>query len=539
MKLISTDDCAWARMRIAGTLRQAGVPIADKHKAVWACVLAQEMMNGTRFLITIPDGNLYAVVGISQRIMALPRPGRGGDTFFAYLHQYYGLSEREDLTRFVYDCLRGHGLSHGTHVELRRFAAYVECTQTVYMSGYNGQMWRLDGVTVPELVDNGEEETFFIDDDGGQPVPDIVIGPHGVLLDRLTSLNFTEGLGGITAEQQRQALTIWLFALAFPDLMPTKPLVILEGTQGSGKSAAMQLIQLALMGAVKPMIISRNKEDAFGILLLRSPIAVIDNMDTYIEWVADAICAYTTNGIFPRRKLYSDDEEVVIKPHAFVAVASKNPASFRREDVADRCIIIRLERRSTFGRFARLKSEILAQRGQLFGEYLWFVNQIVAEIRAGALEDAPEDEVHRMADFAAIGRVVGRVCGWSENAVADLMNALQAERDCFAAEEDVTPGLLQEWIAYRVRTGGSNIGRAVSISELFAELETLAQARGIDKQFYKSPKLLAQKIRSPHILRDFDIDISIVHNQKIYKLWRKTDPHLGVVPGAVTLGVSP
>src|SRR5690606_19245477 len=142
---------------------------------------------------------------------------------------------------------------------------------------------RLTGGEV-EIVSAGEDGIFFADDDGGVPCePDIA--PHGVLLDKLTNLHFAEsGLSGITPDQQRKALIIWMFALAFPDLMPTKPLLLLEGTQGSGKSATCQLIQLALMGASSPMILSKNKEDDFGVLLLRSPIAVFDNTDSYIDW---------------------------------------------------------------------------------------------------------------------------------------------------------------------------------------------------------------------------------------------------------------
>jgi hypothetical protein len=277
------------------------------------------------------------------------------------------------------------------------------------------------------------------------------------------------------------------------------------------------------------MILSKNKEDSFGILLLRSPIAVFDNTDSYIDWVADAVCSYTTSGIFPRRKLYSDDEEVVIKPHAFVAVASKNPSSFRREDVADRCIIIRLERRDNFRTLSKLKREIIDQRAKLFGEYLWFVNQIIAEIRDGAMEGT-EDETHRMADFAAIGRVVGKVLDWPLGTIEEIMLGLQSETHSFINEEDPLIELLHTWIAYRSRTGGSNIGRSMSIMQLFSELESLAQARGIDKAFYKSPRILSQKIRSPHILIDFRVECTNVNKQKTYRLWRKTDPRLGVVP---------
>ena len=154
------------------------------------------------------------------------------------------------------------------------------------------------------------------------------------------------------------AFIVWIFALALPDMMPTKPILLLEGAMGSGKTAAVQLLQYALMGESRPMILQRNKEDDFGVLLLRSPIALFDNTDSYIDWVPDAICAYTTAGVWNKRRLYTDDESMVIKPHAFIAIASKNPASFRREDVADSCVILRLVRRSEFSSIKALVQKV-------------------------------------------------------------------------------------------------------------------------------------------------------------------------------------
>src|SRR5690606_40267140 len=130
----------------------------------------------------------------------------------AYFNAMYGFTEREDPSKWLYDALRHYVIQQGTRVELRRFAAYDLQTKTAYLSAYNGQMYRLTGGEV-EIVSAGEDGIFFADDDGGVPCePDIA--PHGVLLDKLTNLHFAEsGLSGITPDQQRKALIIWMFAL--------------------------------------------------------------------------------------------------------------------------------------------------------------------------------------------------------------------------------------------------------------------------------------------------------------------------------------
>lgn len=379
-------------------------------------------------------------------------------------------------------------------------------------------------------IRNGEEDVFFLDDDGGLPVaPEVA--PHGILFERLIdSVSFMdEGLGGITAEQMRRMMIVWMFALAFPDLMPTKPLLIVEGAPGSGKSAFTQLVQLAILGDRKPIVLSRNREDDFPVLLLRSPICVFDNQDSYVDWIPDAVCAYTTTGQFPRRKLFTDAEEYTLKPHAFIAVASKNPASYRREDTADRVLVARLARRDTNGkgfvRLAALIDEIRSLRPQLFGEYLYYVNQIVAEIRAGAIS-VQQDESFRMADYAALARAVSKVLQWPDNAVEEMLQGIRNEQSAFFAEGDPICELLNLWLV-RKAFGKSNIGRLINLQDLHSELAAIAENKKIP--FYK-PHALMQKLRSPHMEREFVMQTSIIAGTKSFRFWRKTDAQLSLVP---------
>lgn len=518
---LTNDQCARHRLRVHGLLYSTVYPNPNaRNMAVWSHFTKTEISVGTR-IVRSREGSLYVYWGMSQEIMPLTR---NSERVQAYLNHVYGLSQTSPVGRFVLSSLIDFGTMNAINGELRRFVMFNTASKTVYMNTYDGRMWRIDGGT-PARINNGDDNVFFVNDDGGVPIePDIA--PHGMLLDKIAGLNYAQiSFGGMTPEQQRMALTVWIFMLAFPDLMPTKPLLILEGTQGSGKSVGVQLLQLALLGDTRPMILSKNKEDDFGVMLLRSPIAVFDNTDSYIEWVPDAICAYTTLGYWVKRKLFSDAEEVQIRPHAFIAVASKNPTSFRREDVADRCIVMRLERRKDFVPMQELRQEVLALRSQLLGEYIWYINQIVNHMRV--YNDETNVETTRMADFAAFARIVGEVLHWSKDDVSNLMLALASERDAFINEEDPLVDLLHKWIVYR-GGGYKNAGRELTLYELHHELEGFAQANGMT--FYKSARTLAQKIRSPHIERDFDVEATISNGRKVFRIWRKNEPKLVSIP---------
>ncbi len=504
-----------------------------KRVCIWNLILDTEITSGSTFLVSMPDRTPYLMVGLTREAFVIPRAGKGGDRFWAYLDRRYGLAEHEGgdgITRYVLDRCRAYAMQHGSKVEMRRFSVFRDKPdeQTVYMSSYDGAMWRIDGEDIMS-ISNGDDDVFFADDDGGRNVEPLV-GPNGVFFEKLIDpISFADaGMGGISAEQMKLAYIVWIFSLAFPDLMPTKPLLILEGAPGSGKSASLQLLQYALLGKAKPIILSKNKEDDFGVILLRSPICVFDNLDAFIDWVPDAVCAYTTAGEWTKRKLFTDAEELTLKPHAFIAVASKNPASFRREDVADRCVVLRLERRDQFVRFASLEEDVKANRPLILGEYLYYVNKMVAEIRAGALKEA-ENETTRMADFASLARVVGKVLEWEEGVVDDLLAAVQGEQGAFINEEDPLVDLLHKWLSYKIRNAPSNVGREISLYGLHQELEMLAQSAGITT-FYKTARMLAQKIRGPHISREFIVQMIAPDGRKSYRIWRKTDVRLTSVP---------
>jgi chloramphenicol 3-O-phosphotransferase len=523
-------SAALRRASASRIMKNAKLKERDRWIALWNYVLTNELEAGTLFLRTIPDSQIYAVLGDTHQVISLPR--RGGDRWHAYFHVTYGFAEREKVSGFMYDALRSYAFTHGERVELRRFATYNQQTHTAYLSAYNGHLYKIEGSEQITEEALGTDNVFFADDDGGLNVePDV--GNHGLLLPRLTEPNFTASK--MTAQQQRMALTIWLFAVAFPDLMPTKPILLLEGIKGSGKTSVVTMLQLVIQGAKRPISLRRDREDDFGVQLLRNPIALLDNQDSFIEWLPDAICAYATGAVWEKRKLYTDDESVIIKPQAFIAFTTRNPASFRRDDVIDRCVILRFDRRTTFKRMAKLEREILDDRARLLGEYLWYVGRIVDVLRTGDHE-SDADEMYRMADLVSFGRVVGQVLGWTPKDVNDLMQALQAERDAFLIEEDPLVVLINEWLmqqynavaAKRMGTT-SNRGRLISVFDLAAELEAHADARGI--AWKDNSRTIPQKLRMSHIEAEFRIEQHTWHNQKAYRIWRKTDPTLEVVEG--------
>jgi len=488
-------------------------------QSIFRMVLQNEQQTGARFLRVAPNGLPYIVFGRTNTVVPIDSRNR---RFAAHLWYHYNLnaSDGRGYGGAIVNQMQAFCTCFGKERSVRRFVAWSEDRKTLYVNRYDGSLWKIKGSLGEdeglEIIPNGQEMLFADDDDGVAPKEeDVVVGPNGVLLPFLTDLCWAKTTGGgMAGHQQRLLFSIWIFALAFPDLFPAKPILLVDGPQGSGKSTALQLVQMALHGRRSALIIGKGDEREFSVQIARTPIGFMDNIDTYIPWLQDAICAYTTSGEWQKRKLYTDDEIVKIKPTAFLAVSSRSPVTFRRPDVADRCLLLKLDRRENdFGRSSDLEQEVGHKRGQLFGEWLWYLNRIVAVLREGkiAASAAVRNRKHRMADFTVMAHVIGHVLGRTADEIDSMLEACQREREAFVAEGDVIKDVLALWL-----NTTSNVGRLISQSDLYKELSEVATANG--RHFVKQPITMHRKLKEASITTSFMVETEVKGSVFYYKI---------------------
>ncbi|HEX7096441.1 MAG TPA: hypothetical protein VF183_11195, partial [Acidimicrobiales bacterium] len=300
-------------------------PMPVEGQAIANYIQDDERAAGSRFLLI--DGRPHLFSARRRQLLEIGRDRK----FTAYLLMVYGLNIKDQVVGFVVQLLESYAMWFGEHRKLRRWVEYRD--GVLYISNYDGRVWRITGEGVYEdtngkLVDdlwsradavpnatppvgvgieNNGEHVVFADDDQGRPVDDPIIGRNGKLFKLLGGITWAhETAGGLRPREQARTLLVWMFAIAFPDLFPTKPLLIAEGAPGSGKSTVFQMVQAMLHGRIRPLTISENGERDFWVGLLRSPIAVLDNTDDLIKWLPDQIAAYTTGGGRPERELHTN-----------------------------------------------------------------------------------------------------------------------------------------------------------------------------------------------------------------------------------------
>ena len=255
----------------------------------------------------------------------------------------------------------------------------------------------------------------------------------------------------LTPKDQAALLLAYVLGLYFSDLFPTRVILALIGEKGSGKTSALRRIGRLLFGSgfeVTPL--TRDERD-FDALVTNSPFVVFDNVDTGPPWLNDRMAMLATGAHIGRRELYSTNRQVTFPIRAFAAVTSRTPP-FRRDDLAERLLPLRLGRRPSFLPERALLDEVNRQRPAILRALLPLLHHVVNALWHDPAID--EASAHRMADFAGFFGVVGRLIPLTDpEATLARLTAGQAE---FSIETDPAPPVLESWL----RSAG-NVNREI------------------------------------------------------------------------------
>ncbi len=393
------------------------------------------------------DGRCYIYVAPVSKVISIFKAGRTSLTpeAEALFLRRYGLSMTDKLHQRVVHEITSHNTQR---LKTHRFAHYDDETNTLYISNYDGTVWRVTTDRV-DSVTNGDG-VFFLDDDGGTPVEPVFDRTDDVLERLLVQdVAFMQPEQGyITVESQQIMLTIWMHCLAFgPLLSRGRPMLVVEGSAGAGKTSCMRRVQLALQGKEALVSLDRsNSVEDFALVLHRNPIAIFDNVDNYVDWLPNALATYLTGGTWSRRKRFTDSDMSDVKPEAFPVLTSRNPR-FNRDDVADRSVILHLGRRTKFRGEKEVADEIKAARPAIMGEWIQNLQRILA-----MLEDRQfVESATRLAEFDSLSRIIGTALGFSHEQVDHALAETQEERISFIAQSNTFLELLVEYVALRTQ----------------------------------------------------------------------------------------
>jgi hypothetical protein len=212
----------------------------------------------------------------------------------------------------------------------------------------------------------------------------------------------------IRNEEHRLLLLVFLVSCFIPEF--PHPLLIIFGSQGSAKSTLSKLLRWIIDPSVIEVASMPESLKELIQTLAHHAFLFFDNVSYVSEQVSDILCKAVTGGGFPKRELYSDDDDIIYSFMRSIGINGINLVA-TRPDLLERSILLELERIEPSDR--KQEKDIM----QSFQNDLPSILGGVFDVLVKAMRIQPTikvDSLPRMADFAVWGCAIAQALGYSQ-----------------------------------------------------------------------------------------------------------------------------
>jgi hypothetical protein len=241
----------------------------------------------------------------------------------------------------------------------------------------------------------------------------------------------------------------WLIG-AFSPVSPY-PLMILQGTQGAGKSTHSKIARSLVDPNVGVIRSTPKNEQDLMISANSSWVMAYDNLSGIPTWLSDSLCRLSTGGGLSTRKLYSNDEETIFTATRPIILNGIDDIA-TRGDLADRSLIIHLQSISEQKRKSEKEywEEFKNDHALIFGA--------ICDILSSCIRNLPNvylDKLPRMADFAKWATAGEQQAGFESGAFMNAYNRNRSEAIEITLQNDIFISSLIKFMLERSEWIGS------------------------------------------------------------------------------------
>lgn len=205
-------------------------------------------------------------------------------------------------------------------------------------------------------------------------------------------------LAGIDEQEHKELVTVWFVSCLIPGF--SHAILVPYGDQGSGKTTLSKNCKAIIDPSLIDTMGLVGEQRELVQTLSHHWLLPYDNLSSLSREVQNIFCRTITGASYCKRKLYSDDEDIVTKNRNCLIISGINyPAT--APDLLDRCILIKLKRFSGSEqnkKDAELDKEFQSALPSILGGMFAVVSkamQIKSKVNLSILP--------RMADFAEWG----------------------------------------------------------------------------------------------------------------------------------------
>lgn len=305
----------------------------------------------------------------------------------------------------------------------------------------------------------------------------------------------------IQDQEQKILFMVFLISAFIPDF--PHPMPFFYGPQGSAKSTVSKVIRQLIDPSHIEVSQFPKKQDELVQMFDHHTILFFDNISYISQEQSDMLCKVITGGAFSKRKLYSDNDDII---YSFKKTVGMNGISLvlTKPDILERSLLFPLERVSKSN---RVQEEVLLKNFEdklpmIFGSILDTISKAMFYKESIKLEQTP-----RMADFAIWGSAIAKALGYKEGVFMDAYWKNIDSQDMEILYEDTTAGAIMQFMENKYEWSGT-------ASELLEELERLLDFSS-RKSLPKSHSALSRKLNSLAVtLKKADIVFKKVINDR-------------------------
>lgn len=279
-----------------------------------------------------------------------------------------------------------------------------------------------------------------------------------------------------------------------------RPVIIVHGLQGSAKSTMLRVIKKLLDPSPLDLLTYPSKSQEIIQTLSHHYLVYFDNVSEIKGWMSDDLCRACTGSAFSKRKLYTDDDDIIYYYLRAIGINGINLVA-QKPDLLDRSLIFELEpivgsnrqdEESFWSRFEKVRPKIL-------GTIFTILSKAIALKISVILEQRP-----RLADYAMWGCAIAKAIGYSQEAFMMAYDANVKKQNNEALEASTVAQLIISFMDDRSKWQGS-------AKTLLDMLTNIAEEEGMkkDTSMPKNIRWLWRRIKEAKMnLNAIDIDVS-------------------------------
>jgi hypothetical protein len=314
-------------------------------------------------------------------------------------------------------------------------------------------------------------------------------------------------LTNIKDRNSRLLLKVYIISVLIPDI--AHPMLVLYGDKGAAKSTVQTLIKKLIDPSRPTLLTVHNDRTEFIQQLAHNYVAYYDNMKYNPSWLSDESCKAVTGVGHTKRRLYSNDEDIVYEYKRCLGFNGIN-MNLTEPDALDRSIMIEQERIPRERRQSEIN--IYSKFEELQPRLLGFIFDCISKTLT--IKDSLElKELPRMADFGTWGEAIARALGYAP------FEFLNAYYDNIGRQniEAVEAHPLGQAIVRLCTESEDEFGVATwygSIGECLEKLTEIADRYRINKEaksWPKAPNVLTRRLNQikSNLLEGLNIEVTI------------------------------